>query len=43
MSYFRYGLDALRDIVLNGAQQIGDFLNHIVGFLSINALDGAGI
>ena len=43
VSYFRYGLDVLRDIVLNGTQQTGDFLNHIVGFLNINALGGAKI
>ena len=43
VSYFRYGLDVLRDIVLNGTQQTGDFFNHIVGFLNINALSGAKI
>ena len=43
VSYFRYGLDVLRDIVLNGAQQADIFLDHIVGFLNINALDGAKI
>ena len=43
VSYFRYGLDVLRDTVLNGVQQVDNFLNHIVGFLSINALTGAGI
>ena len=43
MSYFRYGLDMLRDIVLNGVQQADDFLDHIVGFLNINALNGAEI
>jgi len=43
VSYFRYGLDVLRDIALNGVQQMDDFLNHIVGFLGINALSGAGI
>jgi len=39
VSYFRYGLDVLRDIVLNGVQH---FLDHLVGFLNINALGGAG-
>lgn len=43
VSYFRYGLDVLRDIVLNGVQQVDNFLDHIVGFLNINALRGAGI
>jgi len=43
VSYFRYGLDVLRDIALNGVQQMDDFLNHIVGFLGTNALSGAGI
>jgi hypothetical protein len=43
VSYFRYGLDMLRDIILNGAQQAGNLLDHIVGFLSVNEVDGAGI
>lgn len=43
VSYFRYGLDMLRDIVLNGAQQADNFLEHIVGFLNISALDGVRI
>lgn len=43
VSYFRYGLDMLRDIILNGVQQVGDVLNQIVAFLNINALDGTGI
>jgi len=32
-----------RDIVLNGVQQVDNFLDHIVGFLNINALSGARI
>ena len=43
VSYFRYGLDMLRDIILNGVQQTDVLLDHIVGFLNINALGGAGI
>jgi len=43
VSYFRYGLDMLRDIILNGVQQVDDVLSQIVGFLNINALDGTGV
>ena len=43
VSYFRYGLDVLRDIVLNGVQQVENFLDHIVGFSSTNTLTEAGI
>jgi hypothetical protein len=43
VSYFRYGLDMLCDIVLNGVQQADNFSNHIVGFLNITALGGAEI
>mgnify|MGYP001089874118 FL=1 len=38
VSYFRYGLDVLRDIILNGVQKAADSLGHIVGFLNINVL-----
>ena len=43
VSYFRYGLDMLRDIILNGVQQAVNLLGHIVEFLNINALYGTGI
>jgi hypothetical protein len=33
----------LRDIVLNGVRQKDNFLSHLIGFLNINALSGAGI
>lgn len=39
VSYFRYGLDLLRDIILNGVQQADNVLRHLAGFLNINALN----
>jgi hypothetical protein len=43
VSYFRYGLDVLRDIILNGVQKKCEFLDYLVDFLRINAPSGAGI
>ena len=36
ISYFRYGLDLLRDIALNGTQYIHGFLLDILGFLCMS-------
>ena len=33
VSYFRYGLDVIRDIVLNGVREADNFLHQIVKFL----------
>ncbi len=32
-SYFRYGLDMLRDILLNGAKNIDNYIDNIIDFL----------
>ena len=36
ISYFRYGLDLLRDAALNGTQCIHGFLSDILGFLCMS-------
>ena len=38
VSYFRYGLDVLRDFALNGVQHAGEVLGHILDFLNIRPL-----
>ena len=43
VSYFRYGLDVIRDVVLNGVRETDNFLHQIVQFLNINVLHGAEI
>lgn len=39
ISYFRYGLDLLRDVALNGAQQVQQFFECIIPFLSAQYTD----
>jgi hypothetical protein len=40
VSYFRYGLDFLRDFALNGAQCAGKFLGLVIDFLNISSIRG---
>ena len=42
VSYFRYGLDVLRDVALNGVQQANEVIKQVVGFLDISRLNGVG-
>ncbi|MDP3561641.1 MAG: IS4 family transposase, partial [Legionellaceae bacterium] len=39
ISYFRYGLDILRDAALNGTQCIHGFLSDILGFLCMSPME----